>query len=81
MSAGFRHDHLLEIAQLSAEDVVQILDAAEAFIEVSRRPVRKVPTLTDADLPQAGGDQDHHDQDHHDHGDRDHQHPDHPQGR
>jgi aspartate carbamoyltransferase catalytic subunit len=45
MSAGFRHDHLLEIAQLSAEDVLQILDAAEAFIEVSRRPVRKVPTL------------------------------------
>jgi aspartate carbamoyltransferase catalytic subunit len=45
MSAGFRHDHLLTIAQLSAEDVTEILDAAEAFIEVSRRPVRKVPTL------------------------------------
>jgi cytochrome c len=45
--------------------------------------VRKVPTLTEADLPQAGADQDHHnqdhrDQDHRDHGDRDHQHPDHP---
>jgi len=45
VSAGFRHDHLLGIAQLSAEDVTEILDAAEAFIEVSRRPVRKVPTL------------------------------------
>ena len=45
MSEGFRHDHLLGIAQLDAEDVTQILDAAEAFIEVSRRPVRKVPTL------------------------------------
>jgi len=45
VSAGFRHDHLLGIAQLSAEDVRQILDAASAFIEVSRRPVRKVPTL------------------------------------
>jgi aspartate carbamoyltransferase catalytic subunit len=45
VSAGFRHDHLLGIAQLDAEDVLQILDAADAFIEVSRRPVRKVPTL------------------------------------
>jgi aspartate carbamoyltransferase catalytic subunit len=45
LSAGFRHDHLLAIAQLSAGDVTEILDAAEAFIEVSRRPVRKVPTL------------------------------------
>jgi len=45
VSAGFRHDHLLGVSQLNAEDVTQILDAAEAFIEVSRRPVRKVPTL------------------------------------
>jgi aspartate carbamoyltransferase catalytic subunit len=45
MSAGFRHSHLLSIAQLDPEDVIQILDAAEAFLEVSRRPVRKVPTL------------------------------------
>ena len=45
MSAGFRHDHLLGIADLNREDVDQILDAAESFIEVSRRPVRKVPTL------------------------------------
>jgi aspartate carbamoyltransferase catalytic subunit len=45
MSGGFGHDHLLGIAQLSTADVNQILDAAEAFLEVSRRPVRKVPTL------------------------------------
>jgi aspartate carbamoyltransferase catalytic subunit len=45
MSAGFAHHHLLGIRDLSAEDVLQILDAAEFFIEVSRRPVRKVPTL------------------------------------
>lgn len=44
-SRSFRHDHLLGIAQLDAEDVTQVLDAAEAFIQVSRRPVRKVPTL------------------------------------
>ena len=45
MSAGFRHQHLLSIADLDQADVNQILDAAELFIEVSRRPVRKVPTL------------------------------------
>src|SRR6185312_6792091 len=45
VSGSFRHDHLLGIAQLNAEDVIQVLDAAEAFIQVSRRPVRKVPTL------------------------------------
>ncbi|MEM1418894.1 MAG: aspartate carbamoyltransferase catalytic subunit [Myxococcota bacterium] len=45
MTRPFRHPHLLDIASLEAHDVVQILDAAEAFFEVSRRPVRKVPTL------------------------------------
>jgi len=45
VSAGFRHSHLLSIAQLAPEDIIQILDAAEAFAEVSRRRVRKVPTL------------------------------------
>jgi aspartate carbamoyltransferase catalytic subunit len=45
LSAGFRHQHLLSIADLNQVDVNQILDAAELFIEVSRRPVRKVPTL------------------------------------
>lgn len=45
MSGAFAHDHLLSIASLQREDITQILDAAEAFITVSRRPVRKVPTL------------------------------------
>jgi aspartate carbamoyltransferase catalytic subunit len=45
MSAGFRHRHLISIDQLDARDVLQILDAASVFIEVSRRPVRKVPSL------------------------------------
>jgi aspartate carbamoyltransferase catalytic subunit len=36
---------LLSIADLDQKDVNQILDAAELFIEVSKRPVRKVPTL------------------------------------
>jgi aspartate carbamoyltransferase catalytic subunit len=37
--------HLLGIEQLQREDVEGILDTAEAFFEVSRRPIRKVPTL------------------------------------
>ena len=37
--------HLLGIEDLSTRDVVQILDTAEVFFDVSRRPVRKVPTL------------------------------------
>jgi aspartate carbamoyltransferase catalytic subunit len=41
----FRHRHLLGIEGLDARDVVSILDSAEVFFEVSRRPVRKVPTL------------------------------------
>lgn len=45
MSGVFRHHHLIGIEQLDARDVVQILDLAETFFEVSRRPVRKVPTL------------------------------------
>ncbi|MBI4953162.1 MAG: aspartate carbamoyltransferase catalytic subunit [Myxococcales bacterium] len=39
------HRHLLETAGLGAADAYRILDAAETFFEVSRRPMRKVPTL------------------------------------
>lgn len=42
---GFRHKHLLGIEGLTKQDVFDILDTAEVFFEVSRRPVRKVPTL------------------------------------
>lgn len=45
MSEGFGHHHLLSIAPLSTDDITQILDASTAFINVSRRPIRKVPTL------------------------------------
>jgi aspartate carbamoyltransferase catalytic subunit len=44
-ASTFGHPHLLGIEGLVARDVEQILDAAEVFYEVSRRPVRKVPTL------------------------------------
>jgi aspartate carbamoyltransferase catalytic subunit len=42
---SFSHSHLLGIEDLGADDVMGVLDAAEAFFEVSRRPVRKVPAL------------------------------------
>ena len=41
----FPHRHLLDIDELARPDVERILDTAEAFYQVSRRPVRKVPTL------------------------------------
>jgi aspartate carbamoyltransferase catalytic subunit len=37
--------HLLGIEGLEREEIEAILDSAEAFFEVSRRPIRKVPTL------------------------------------
>jgi aspartate carbamoyltransferase catalytic subunit len=39
------HRHLLGIAQLSAEEIVQVLDLAETFVEINQRPIKKVPTL------------------------------------
>jgi aspartate carbamoyltransferase catalytic subunit len=43
MTAQLRH--LLGIRDLDRERALSILDAADAFLEVTRRPVRKVPTL------------------------------------
>jgi aspartate carbamoyltransferase catalytic subunit len=43
--AGFPHRSLIDIEGLTKDDVERILDTAEAFLQVSRRPVRKVPTL------------------------------------
>lgn len=37
--------HLLGIEDLGREEALHILDTAESFLEVTRRPVRKVPTL------------------------------------
>lgn len=45
MTRGLSQRHLLGIEGLSPDDITTILDAAETFHEVSRRPVRKVPTL------------------------------------
>jgi aspartate carbamoyltransferase catalytic subunit len=37
--------HLLGIEELSAEEIVLILDTAEAMREIAERPIKKVPTL------------------------------------
>src|ERR1043166_9425586 len=36
---------LLGIEDLSSEEILEILDTAESFQEVSTRPIKKVPTL------------------------------------
>ncbi len=45
MGSGRHIGHLLGIEHVTREDVESLLDTAEAFFEVSRRPIRKVPTL------------------------------------
>lgn len=40
-----RHKHLLGIADLDPDEIVQILDTAEAMKEVGQRTIKKVPTL------------------------------------
>ena len=42
---GFAHRDLLGIAQLSAEDIEQILDLGDRFRDINQRPIKKVPTL------------------------------------
>ncbi len=42
---AYRSKHLLGISQLSREDILLILETAESFKEIARRPVKKVPTL------------------------------------
>lgn len=41
----FRRKDLLGIRDLSAEEILHILDTAESFREISRREIKKVPTL------------------------------------
>ena len=44
-NAASTRTHLLQMEGAAAEDIVRTLDHAETFFEVSRRAVRKVPTL------------------------------------
>ena len=41
----FLHKHLLEMGQLSVEDMLYVLSIARSFREISARPIKKVPTL------------------------------------
>jgi aspartate carbamoyltransferase catalytic subunit len=45
VGTALQSGHLLGIEHVSRDEVISILDTAEAFFEVSRRPIRKVPTL------------------------------------
>src|SRR5687768_5372052 len=42
---ALRHKHLLGIADLNADEIVLVLDTAEAMKEVGQRTIKKVPTL------------------------------------
>jgi aspartate carbamoyltransferase catalytic subunit len=42
---AFKHKHLIRIKDLSVSDIFKILDAAESFLEISSREVKKVPIL------------------------------------
>src|SRR5213593_1565651 len=45
MSANFNLKHLLGIRELSADQIVHLLDTAESFRDISRREIKKVPAL------------------------------------
>ncbi len=45
MEKPFRRRDLLGIRNLSAEEIVGILDTAENFREINQREIKKVPTL------------------------------------
>jgi aspartate carbamoyltransferase catalytic subunit len=38
-------EHLLSMDQLAASDITRILDTAESLLEVTHRPIKKLPTL------------------------------------
>ena len=41
----FQHRHIFGIEQLSVQDINHILATARSFLEISNRPIKKVPTL------------------------------------
>jgi aspartate carbamoyltransferase catalytic subunit len=45
MSTNFKRKDLLGIRELSASEITHILDTAESFRDISRREIKKVPTL------------------------------------
>src|ERR1700748_1718593 len=45
MATNFNLKHLLGIRELTAEQIVHLLDTAESFRDISRREIKKVPAL------------------------------------
>jgi aspartate carbamoyltransferase catalytic subunit len=45
MTDTFRHRHLLGIEDLDAQEIRKILELSDTFVEISQRPIKKVPTL------------------------------------
>jgi aspartate carbamoyltransferase catalytic subunit len=45
MNSAFKHKDLLGIRELSPDEITYILDTAESFRDISRREIKKVPTL------------------------------------
>src|ERR687883_1053762 len=45
LMTAFKHKDLLGIRELSADEITHILDTAESFRDISRREIKKVPTL------------------------------------
>ena len=45
MSTSFNRRHLLGIRELAATEIVDLLDSAENFREISKREIKKVPAL------------------------------------
>ncbi|MEO6392730.1 MAG: aspartate carbamoyltransferase catalytic subunit, partial [Pyrinomonadaceae bacterium] len=43
--SGFKHKDLLGIRQLTADEIHHLLNTAESFRDISRREIKKVPTL------------------------------------
>ncbi|WP_073615727.1 aspartate carbamoyltransferase catalytic subunit [Desulfopila aestuarii] len=41
----FRHKHILGLAQMTADDILHVINTARSFKEISARPIKKVPTL------------------------------------
>lgn len=41
----FRHRHLIGIADLSPQDIIGLLDLADGFVDLNRRPEKKLATL------------------------------------
>ncbi|WP_456324844.1 aspartate carbamoyltransferase catalytic subunit [Desulfonauticus submarinus] len=41
----WKHRHLLDVDQLSKEEIYHIFELAKSFKEINKRPVKKVPTL------------------------------------